>query len=291
MMFVSPSELKMNLLEVNADLHCHSSQSDGVLDPRELALRAARQGVQVWSLTDHDELSGLTAAGAAANEQGLQFIPGVEVSVTWMNRTIHIVGLNIDPANIQLVNGLQEVRRRRADRARAMGDKLEKLGFPGCYEGALSYAGNALLLSRTHFARFMLDQGYCKRLQQVFDSYLGEGKPGFVGVQWASLQQALGWIHAAGGVAVVAHPGRYRFSSTQFSELFDAFRDLGGQAIEVVTGSHYPEQYIEYAKIARRYGFLASRGSDFHSPEESRIDLGQLPQLPSGVEPVWSAWL
>ena len=281
----------MNPSEINADLHCHSSQSDGVLEPRELALRAANQGVQIWSLTDHDELSGLGQAQHEAHALGVQFVPGVEISVTWMNRTLHIVGLNIDPANVQLVNGLEAVRLRRGDRAREMGRKLEKLGFPGCYEGALSYAGNALLLSRTHFARYMLKQGYCARLQQVFDLYLGEGKPGFVGAQWASLEQALGWIHAAGGVAVVAHPGRYRFSSSQFDQLFSAFRDLGGQALEVVTGSHYPNQYLEYANVARRYGFFASRGSDFHSPKESRVDLGCLPQLPSGLEPVWSAWL
>ena len=281
----------MNPSEINADLHCHSSQSDGVLEPRELALRAANQGVQIWSLTDHDELSGLGQAQHEAHALGVQFVPGVEISVTWMNRTLHIVGLNIDPANVQLVNGLEAVRLRRGDRAREMGRKLEKLGFPGCYEGALSYAGNALLLSRTHFARYMLKQGYCARLQQVFDLYLGEGKPGFVGAQWASLEQALGWIHAAGGVAVVANPGRYRFSSSQFDQLFSAFRDLGGQALEVVTGSHYPNQYLEYANVARRYGFFASRGSDFHSPKESRVDLGCLPQLPSGLEPVWSAWL
>jgi predicted metal-dependent phosphoesterase TrpH len=291
MVFPSKAKFKMKFPEVNADLHCHSSQSDGVLSPRELALRAAGQGVHVWSLTDHDELSGLSEAQQVANALGLHFIPGVEISVTWMGRTIHIVGLNIDPANARLSQGLETIRSQRADRARIMGENLEALGFPGCYEGALSYAGNALLLSRTHFARFMLEQGYCSRMQQVFDLYLGEGKPGFVEAQWACLEQALGWIHAAGGVAVVAHPGRYRFSSIQFNALFDSFRDLGGQAIEVVTGSHYPDQYLEYANVARRYGFLASRGSDFHGPGESRIDLGQLPQLPSGLEPVWSGWL
>lgn len=281
----------MNIAHVNADLHCHSNQSDGVLTPVQLAGRAHRQGVQLWSLTDHDELSGLTDAGREARALGLPFVPGVEISVTWVRKTVHIVGLNIDPDHEGLVRGLHSIRQQRSERAIAMGRKLSALGLPGCYEGALQEAGNPAVLSRTHFARFILEQGYCTTMQRAFDLYLGEGKPAFVGAQWANLDEAVGWISASGGVAVIAHPGRYRFSSLQFEQLFGAFRDAGGTGIEVVTGSHYPDQYREYARVARRFGFRASRGSDFHGPAESRVDLGGLPQLPSGLDPVWSDWL
>lgn len=278
-------------ISLNADLHCHSLISDGVLTPSALARRAAEGGVQLWSLTDHDELSGLADAQRACRELDLPFVAGVEISATWAKRTVHIVGLNIDPGHEPLKKGLAAIRAGRVDRARQIGNRLEAMGVPNSYEGALRYASNPQLVSRTHFARFLLEKGYCKTMQEVFDRYLGEGKSGNVRVDWATLEDAVQWIVGAGGRAVIAHPGRYTYNSTQAGAFFDAFKQLGGEGIEVVTGSHRPEQYQEYAQVARRYGFLASRGSDFHAPSESHIDLGSLPDLPTGLKPVWHDWL
>ncbi len=275
----------------NFDLHCHSNVSDGVLAPAALAARAKACGVDVWALTDHDEVSGIAEARAAAGELGLAFIPGVEISITWAGQTVHIVGLGIDERNEELLRGLARTRSGRELRAREMSDQLAAAGIAGAYQGALRYAGNPDLISRTHFARFIIDRGICNDVSAVFRNYLIEGKPGYVPHRWASLQQAVGWITGAGGIAVIAHPGRYKFDPMAYDALFGEFQRLGGAAIEVVTGSHTPDQYDEYAKVAQRYGFLASRGSDFHGPGESRIDLGQLPPLPASVTPVWRDWV
>ncbi|CAM5389160.1 3',5'-nucleoside bisphosphate phosphatase [Eoetvoesiella caeni] len=277
--------------QINADLHCHSRISDGVLEPAVLAQRARDNGVQMWSLTDHDELSGLAEAGSAARALGMTFIPGVEVSATWAKQTVHVVGLNIDPDHPVLNQGLNGIRAGRIERAREMAQRLEALGIENSYEGALRYAGNPGLLSRTHFARYLVEQGACKTMQDVFNRYLGDGKPGYVRVHWSSLADAVSWIIQAGGRAVLAHPGRYLYTPVQFGALFDEFKQLGGEGIEVVTGSHSPDQYREYAGIAKRYGFLASRGSDFHAPAESRIDLGSMPPLAVDLKPVWHDWV
>ena len=275
----------------NFDLHCHSNVSDGVLAPALVAARAKARGVDVWALTDHDEVSGIAEARSAADALGLAFVPGVEISITWAGQTVHIVGLGIDEKNEELLRGLARTRSGRELRAREMSDQLAAAGIAGAYEGALRYAGNPDLISRTHFARFIIDRGICRDVPSVFRSYLIEGKPGFVPHRWATLEQAVGWITGAGGVAVIAHPGRYMFDAMAYDALFGEFQRLGGSAIEVVTGSHTPEQYDEYAKVAQRYGFLASRGSDFHGPGESRIDLGDLPPLPASVSPVWRDWV
>lgn len=275
---------------MNADLHCHSTVSDGVLEPEQLAQRAHANGVQLWALTDHDEIAGVARARAQAQALGMQFVSGVEVSVTWAGHTVHILGLAFDETDVQLVNGLASVRSGRAERAREMGRRLEKMGVAGCYEGALKRASNPALVSRTHFARFLLDEGYCPTMQAVFDKYLGEGKPAYVPMQWSSLEQAVGWIRQAGGLAVIAHPGRYDYTPQQFTALFDTFKDLGGVGIEVVTGSHRPDQFREYERIALHYGFLASCGSDFHSPNEGKYDLGSMPALPAGLTPIWRDW-
>lgn len=274
----------------NVDLHCHSSISDGVLVPAAVAARAHANGVDLWALTDHDELDGIAPARAAAAALGLAFVPGVEISVTWANQTVHIVGLQIDETNSQLANGLKDTRSGRERRARDMAAQLDQVGIPGAFEGALKFVGNPDLIGRTHFARYLIELGVCNNVSAVFKDYLIEGKPGFVPHRWATLSQAVGWIRDAGGVAVIAHPGRYRFAKLAYDELFDTFKDLGGTAIEVMTGSHTVDQYDEYAKVAKRYGFEASRGSDFHSPGESRIDLGALPACPAGLVPVWRNW-
>lgn len=276
---------------LNVDLHCHSTISDGVLAPAVLAARAKANGVDIWALTDHDEVSGIAEARAAAAQLGLDYVAGVEISVTWASTTVHIVGLRIDECNSILVNGLASTRDGREQRAREIGEQLALVGIPDAFEGALAFAENADLLSRTHFARYIIQLGVCASVNEVFKKFLVEGKPGFVPHRWATLRQAVTWIRDAGGVAVVAHPGRYKFTDLAFDEFIQEFKQHGGAAIEVMTGSHTVEQYDYYAKIAHRYGLMASRGSDFHGPAESRIDLGHLPPLPDSVVPVWHDWV
>lgn len=260
------------------------------MTPSALAARACANGVQLWALTDHDELTGIAEARSAAHACGMSFVSGVEISVTWANHTVHVLGLGLDETNAELNEGLAGIRGSRGVRAREMADKLAALGIAGSYEGALAHAANPALVSRTHFARFLVEQGYCATMQSVFDKYLGDGKPGNVPVHWSTLEQAVGWINGAGGRAAIAHPGRYDYSPLQFDALFEQFKDLGGAAIEVVTGSHTPDQYVEYARVARYYGFMASCGSDFHSPTEGKLDLGEIPPLPSDLTPVWHGW-
>ena len=271
----------------NADLHCHSVVSDGTLTPEELATRAARNGVELWALTDHDEIGGQARAAQAAREQGIKYLSGVEISITFIDKTVHIVGLGFDTADERLRQGLVRTRGGRGQRAHEMSDGLAAVGIKGAYDGALKYAGNHDLISRTHFARYLVETGVCRDTNEVFRKYLTEGKPGFVEHRWASLKDAVTWISQAGGVAVIAHPARYRFSANEEFALFTEFKDHGGQAVEVVTGSHSPAEYLTYADTAREFGLAASRGSDFHSPDESHTDLGTLPLLPAELTPVW----
>ncbi|MBU6322790.1 MAG: PHP domain-containing protein [Burkholderiaceae bacterium] len=277
-------------MPINADLHCHSVVSDGTLSPEELALRAHQNGVHLWSLTDHDVLGGQARAQDAALNLGMEYVSGVEISISWMGQTVHIVGLGFDPSNVTLQDGLRATRDGREERARQMAAQLAQIGIENSYEGALKFAGNPELIARTHFARYLVEQQVCRDMDEVFRKYLVAGKPGYVSHRWASLDQAVDWITGAGGEAVIAHPGRYRLNAMQMDELYARFKDLGGAGIEVVTGSHSPDQYQTYAKVAKRYGFLASRGSDFHDPQESDIDLGQLPHLPEHLTPIWSAF-
>ncbi|HZX29182.1 MAG TPA: 3',5'-nucleoside bisphosphate phosphatase [Telluria sp.] len=275
---------------LKADLHCHSTVSDGTLAPSAVAAAAHAAGVGLWALTDHDEVDGIAEARAAAAELGMGFVAGVEISVTYAGETVHIVGLRVDETNAALRAGLAATRSGRDARGREIAAQLAAVGIPGAYEGALKYVGNPDLMSRTHFARYLVEVGVCPTLPDVFRKYLTEGKPGYVPHRWASLADALAWIRGAGGVAVIAHPGRYKFDRLKEGALFDEFQALGGAAIEVVTGSHTPEQYGLYAEQARRYGFLASRGTDFHAPGEARVDFAQLPPLPAGLTPVWQDW-
>ncbi|MEY3864336.1 MAG: hypothetical protein RL183_1222 [Pseudomonadota bacterium] len=272
---------------LNADLHCHSVVSDGTLTPEALACRAHANGVHVWSLTDHDEVGGQERAKKAAEDLGMKYISGVEISVTWCSQTVHIVGLGIDHTNAALIEGLNQTRNGRTNRAKAIAAQLDQIGIKNAYEGALQFVGNPELISRTHFARFLVDSGVCKDTNEVFANYLIDGKPGYVGHEWANLTDAVNWITQAGGIAVIAHPGRYNYTSLQLNELYAEFKELGGRGIEVVTGSHTKDEYKTFAKVALQHGFLASRGSDFHSPNESHVDLGTLPDLPSQLQPVW----
>ena len=272
---------------LNADLHCHSVVSDGTLVPEELAGRAARNGVELWSLTDHDEIGGQARAVAAAHEQGLKYLSGTEISVSFIGKTVHIVGLGFDTQNEQLRQGLRDTRGGRGQRAMEMSDGLAKVGIKNAYEGALTHAGNHELISHTHFARFLVETGVCRDTNEVFRKYLTEGKPGFVEHRWATLRDAVGWITRAGGMAVIAHPARYGFSTNEEFALFTEFKGHGGRGVEVVTGSHSVAEYAIYADTAREFGLAASRGSDFHSPDESHTDLGTLPPLPVGLTAVW----
>jgi len=272
------------------DLHCHSTCSDGLLSPAGVVKRAAARGVDVLALTDHDELAGLGEARAAAREAGITLIDGSELSVSWHDDTVHIVALGIDPDNAELAGGLESIRNGRDARARRIGAALADAGIPDAFEGALTYVTSERLISRTHFARHLVDSGRARDMKDAFRHFLTPGKPGYVSHVWASLSQVVGWIHQAGGQAVIAHPGRYKVSSAQLRTLIGEFRDLGGDAIEVVSPSHTPAQYVEFAAIARAFALKASCGSDFHGPGESRMDFGDLPPLPAGVDPVWSAW-
>lgn len=274
---------------LNADLHCHSTVSDGLLSPAEVMRRAKSNGVELMALTDHDELGGLAEARATADEIGLRFVDGVEISISWGDdQTVHIVALGVDPANAELVEGLHQVRSGRDARAARMAAELDRVGIHGAYEGALRHAGNPALVSRSHFARYIVERGHAKDVKSVFDHWLAKGKPGYVGHAWATLEDSLRWIDGAGGIAVIAHPGRYRLSKAELRELFGAFKDRGGRGIEVLSGSNKDDEVREFSRIAREFGFLASRGSDFHGPGESWIDLGKLPDLPEGLIPVWS---
>jgi predicted metal-dependent phosphoesterase TrpH len=272
----------------NADLHCHSVVSDGTLTPEQLAARARANGVDLWSLTDHDEIGGQQRALEAARAESMRYLTGVEVSVTFADETVHIVGLGFDHTDPRMAEGLADTRDGRGPRAIEMGEQLAKVGIPGAYEGALKYVGNPRLISRTHFARFLVETGVCRDTSEVFRRFLVEGKPGYVPHRWARLGDAVRWITQAGGVAVVAHPARYNFSATAQYALFSEFKQHGGQGVEVVTGSHSAAEALRYAELAREFGLAASRGSDFHSPDESHVDLGRLAPLPADLTPVWA---
>ena len=272
---------------MNVDLHSHSTVSDGLLSPAALVRRAADNGVDVLALTDHDAIGGYDEAAAAAAECGIRLVSGVEISIEWGEISVHVVGLGFDPSNEVLRAGLNAVCSGRIDRARRMDAELARVGIAGTFEGAMRYAENPSLISRAHFARHLVERGICNDVHKVFESYLVPGKPGYVDHRWATLAESIGWIRAAGGIAVVAHPARYRFGAGGLMRFLHEFRELGGQGVEVVSGSHSADQIQQFARIARDFGFYASRGSDFHGPNESYVDLGRLVDLPAGLDPIW----
>jgi predicted metal-dependent phosphoesterase TrpH len=274
----------------NIDLHNHSTRSDGLLSPTQLIELAARTGVDAIALTDHDTLEGLEEAAAAARRAGIGFVPGVEISVSWGSVTLHVVGLQVDPASPLLRDGLDQIRGGRLERGKVIAAALDKLGIAGTFEAALALAQDERLLSRTHFARHLAERGAVRDTQQAFDKYLAKGKPAFVEHHWADLGDAVRWIRGAGGVAVLAHPGRYDLKPMMRHEMLAQFKALGGEAIEVVTGSHRPEEYSLWQREALEFGFLASRGADYHGPGESPAEPGTLPQLNASLTPVWSKW-
>jgi predicted metal-dependent phosphoesterase TrpH len=283
-----PTILMVHLL--NADLHCHSNFSDGSLTPEALAERAHANEVALWSLTDHDEIAGQARARTAAEALGMRYVSGVEISVTFAGETVHMLGFGFDVDNPALQAGLAGIRHGRRARAQAMADSLAQAGIPNALEGSLAFVGNPELVSRTHFARFLVERGTCATVHEVFRRFLTPGKPGYVPHRWAGLGEAVRWVREAGGVAVIAHPARYHFSPTEEYALLTEFIAHGGQGVEVVCGSHFPADAIKYTATALEFGLLASRGSDFHAPGESRVELGTLPDLPGTLTPLWSVW-
>jgi len=272
------------------DLHCHSTHSDGLLAPGEVVRRAAARGVDVLALTDHDEVAGLAEAQEAARGTSLTLVHGSELSVSWNALTIHVVALRIDTANEKLAAGLAAIRSGRETRGQRIAQALAAAGIHGAWEGALRYVTNERLVSRTHFARFLVEAGHARDVKDVFSRYLTPGLPGYVRHDWATLPDAIGWIHAAGGSAVLAHPGRYKVTPGELTQLITDFRDAGGDALEVLSPSHTAAQVDQFAALTRVHGLRGSMGSDYHGPGESFLDLGDLPPLPAGVTPVWTTW-
>ena len=277
--------------QIQFDLHTHSTASDGSLAPTALVQRAAACGIGVLALTDHDEVAGLAEAAAAAATVGIGFVPGIELSVSWNHQTVHVVGLGIDAETPSLRAGIKRLGAFRLWRAEEIARRLAKKGISGALEGAQQYA-KGTILSRTHFAHYLVAQGHARDLRQVFKRFLVRNKPGYVPGEWASLEDALGWIREAGGLAAIAHPARYKISATRLRQLLGEFQELGGVALEVVSGSHSRDDILSMANLCRRFQLAASTGSDYHGPENPYLDLGRLPALPADCQPIWQhpAW-
>jgi 3',5'-nucleoside bisphosphate phosphatase len=276
-------------MAMSPDLHTHTVASDGTLTPTELVARASAARIEVLAVTDHDTVDGLAEAAVAAAAAGITLVPGAELSVTWGGRTIHVVGLHLDPGCAELGLGLKRIIAFRDWRATEIGRRLERHGIPDTYAGARALAGGCLV-GRSHFARVLVRRGLAQSERDVFRHFLVQGKPGHVPGDWATLDEALGWIRAAGGQAVIAHPARYGLNRTRLRRLLGEFRDLGGAALEVVCGSHSKDDALVFARHAREMGLLASAGSDYHGPESPWLDLGRLPALPDGCTPIWADW-
>ncbi len=274
-----------------ADLHSHSRYSDGTLAVSDLVNLAKSRGVDLLALTDHDALEGMAEAQAAAATAGLQWVAGAEVSAEWQRIPVHILGLRIDAGHAGLHAALQTTRDLRKVRAQAMSDSLAEAGIADVLAGALTYVPNPDLISRTHFARYLVDAGVCGSFGEVFGRFMKPGKPGYVEQRWLPMTDAISIIHAAGGRAVLAHPGRYDVDSQGgVNALLQAFTDAGGDGVEVVCAAHHPSEWAQFGALARRFGLLASIGSDFHSHAESRVKFGDLPRLSPNLKPVWHDW-
>ncbi|MCU0735436.1 MAG: PHP domain-containing protein [Methylotetracoccus sp.] len=271
------------------DLHTHSTASDGAFSPSELVERASAAGITSLALTDHDTTQGLAEARAAASIRGITLVPGVEISASWRGHTVHIVGLHVDDGHSALQQGLLGLQAVREERAIEMGMRLARAGFHDPLGAARSLAGDGMI-TRTHFARYIVESGRAKSMQAVFRHFLKPGKPGYVPTEWARLEEAIDWIRQAGGAAVLAHPQRYKISGQIRRCLAGEFKEAGGAAIEVIAGTSHPPDVSANAELARRFGLAASVGTDFHSPAHSWLKLGALPPLPADLLPVWEVW-
>ena len=274
------------MIEQKYDLHCHSRYSDGALPPTDVILRAIEHGVTTLALTDHDTVAGLAEAQQTAEQQGLNFIPGIELSCLWNKKTFHILGLNIDAKNTELLAGTQQLQNIRIERAKKIATKLEKNKIPGAFEAVLKAAGVGMI-TRPHFANFLINNGHVSTMQSAFDRYLAQGKLAFVNTQWVELEDALHWIKAAGGIAVLAHPLRYKLTASWMRRFLTAFKEMGGLGLEVVTGRSNPDEIRRSIQFAKQYELYGSVGSDFHSPKNQWIELGRLAPLPKNIRPVW----
>ncbi|MDR2878155.1 MAG: PHP domain-containing protein [Chromatiales bacterium] len=270
------------------DLHSHSTCSDGVLSPAALVARAAQQGVDLLAITDHDTTAGVSEARTAAATLGLKLIAGVEISVSWQNRVLHVLGLNVDPQHPELAAGLQALGEVRVVRAERLAEKLEKIGIAGALAGAREQAGGGIP-GRNHFARFLVAAGHARDTQRAFKRYLVRGASCHVSCEWAGLDAALSWISSAGGVSVLAHPARYKLTNGALRRLLAEFRAAGGVGMEVISGFQTADLTATMARYARQFDLLASRGSDFHEPGAG-LELGRLPPLPEDCTPVWQSW-
>jgi 3',5'-nucleoside bisphosphate phosphatase len=274
-----------------ADLHCHSRFSDGTLAVPDLVALAHSRGVNLLALTDHDELSGLSEAKRCAQSLEMECVSGVEVSAASGRTAVHILGLRIDETNAALAAALAATREARKLRAKAMSDSLAEAGIENALVGALAYAPNSELISRTHFARHLVDSGVCQSFGEVFGRFMKPGKPGYVEQEWLPMRDAIKLIHGAGGRAVLAHPGRYEIDPFGGTDaLLNRFVDAGGDGVEVICAAHHPSEWAQFGALARRFGLLASIGSDFHSHAESRVKFGDLPRLSPNLKPVWHDW-
>jgi predicted metal-dependent phosphoesterase TrpH len=266
-------------------LHTHSTYSDGVLTPAELVRRAASRGVSLLALTDHDETGGLAEAMQAASAVDIRLVPGVEISAAWNGQTVHIVGLNIDVHAPQLADGLASIRRLRGERAVQIAAQLDSVGVTGSLSGAARHAGNSAAIGRSHFARFLVEQKHVRNTNDAFGRYLGAGRSGYVRPSWPELDQAIDWIHCAGGQAVLAHPDRYRLAPRVTRSLFEVFAQSGGDAVEIGSDARFAAS--GQIRLARQFGFALSSGSDFHAPGKNVRDLGDVTEIPTGVPVVW----
>jgi len=271
------------------DLHSHSNVSDGSLSPTNLVKRAVDKGVDVLALTDHDGTEGIALAANAAKEMPLDLVSGVEISVSWGSNTVHILGLRIDPQQLELQQGLKTIRDYRVGRAEEIARRLQKAGIEGALEGASIYASK-VMLGRLHFAKFLVNAGHAKDINDVFKRFMVRNKPGYVPGQWASLENAVSWIIQAGGQAVIAHPARYKMTATKLRRLLTEFKELGGVGIEVISGRQHPEEIKRLASLANDFELFASCGSDFHSPDNTWVELGRLNSMPNSVTPIWFSW-
>lgn len=267
------------------DLHCHSTASDGELAPEAVVAEAAAAGVKILALTDHDTVAGLDAAQRAARQHGVRLVPGIEISATLDRHTLHVLGLGIDPTAAPLQAGLADVQLRRAVRAKAIAAKLERLGVVDALQRAEAMAGSGQI-TRSHFARLLIEAGLAKDAQRAFKRYLGQGRQAYVASQWAPLQDAIQWIHAAGGIAVLAHPFKYPLTRTTRHRVLRTFKALGGDAMEVCCGSSNAAEIAESARDAIESGLHGSIGSDYHGPEQPWARLGRVAPLPAEVTPV-----
>ena len=273
------------------DFHCHSTNSDGSYAVTNLLDKVLANGGKYIALTDHDTVDGIHEARQYAKQIGLIFFAGVEISVTWENNNlIHIVGLNIDENNSELIKKLNELRSQRFTRGEKIANNLAKLGIPNALAGALKFCNNPNALSRTHFSLFLTEAGYAKP-GKAFDKYLAPGKPGYVTYTWACLSDAVKWITNSGGIAIIAHPSRYKFTRTKLLRLIHDFKACGGRGIEVISSSHSKDDAYNIANIAKQEDLLASIGSDFHGDKQSyhKIKVGlNHPLPPIGCTPVYT---